>query len=411
MSSSPVPAHAPLWGFAIENNQVVIDGRAVSDIAAEVGKTPFYIYSKRLIADRIDALRAYLPDALKLHYAIKANPLPEIVAFVSGLVDGLDVASLGEMNVAIEAAHPDAISFAGPGKSDEELEAAALRGVLINIESMGEARRLAAIADRLGAKPAVAVRVNPAFELRQSGMHMGGGAKPFGIDEEDVAGAVRDIVSLGLDFRGFHVFTGSQILNEDVLLEAMERTVETVQRLAGEAPVPVRHVNLGGGFGIPYFPGESRLELPRIGARLKPILDRAAAALPTATFAVELGRYIVGEAGAYVTRILDRKTSRGQTYLVTDGGLHHHLPLSGNFGQVIRKNYPLTVANRAGAEPTETVDIVGRLCTPLDRLGDGVLLPRADVGDLIVVFQSGAYGATASPINFLGHPPPGEIVV
>lgn len=411
MSSGAAPAHAPLWGFAIENNQVVIDGRAISDIAAEAGKTPFYIYSKHLIADRISALRANLPNALKLHYAIKANPLPEIVAFIAGQVDGLDVASLGEMNVAAAAASAEAISFAGPGKSDDELEAAARYGVLINLESVGEARRLAAIAERLGDAPAVAIRVNPAFELKQSGMHMGGGAKPFGIDEEQVAAAITEILSMGLDLRGFHVFAGSQILNEDVLFEAMDRTVDTVQRVAEGMSTPIRHVNLGGGFGIPYFPGETRLDLPRVGAGLEPILDRAKTALPEAAFAVELGRFIVGETGAYVTKVLDRKTSRGETFLVTDGGLHHHLALSGNFGQVIRRNYPLAIADKAGLDAVEAVDIVGRLCTPLDRLGDAVSLPRAEVGDLVVIFQSGAYGATASPINFLGHPPPAEIVV
>lgn len=411
MPSGTAPTHAPLWGFAIENNQVVIDGRAISDIAAEARKTPFYIYSKRLIADRISALRGHLPSALKLHYAIKANPLPEIVAFISQQVDGLDVASLGEMDVALEAASAKAISFAGPGKSDDELEAAARCGVLINLESVGEARRLAAIAERLAVTPAVAIRVNPAFELKQSGMHMGGGAKPFGIDEEQVATAIGEIVSMGLDLRGFHIFAGSQILNEEVLLEAMDRTVDAVQRMADCVSMPIRHVNLGGGFGIPYFPGESRLDLPKVGAGLEPIMDRAKTALPKATFAVELGRFIVGEAGAYVTRVLDRKISRGETFLVTDGGLHHHLALSGNFGQVIRRNYPLAIANKGGLDAVETVDIVGRLCTPLDRLGDGVSLPRAEVGDLVVVFQSGAYGATASPINFLGHPPPAEIVV
>lgn len=411
MSPNSAPTHAPLWGFGIENGQIAVDGRTISDIAAEAGATPFFVYSKRLIADRIAELRTHLPEALKLHYAIKANPLPEIVEFVAGLVDGLDVASLGEMEIASGAARPEAISFAGPGKSDLELEASIRRGVLLNLESIGEARRVAALAEGLGIRPRVAVRVNPAFELRQSGMHMGGGAKPFGIDEEQVVDAVREITSLSLDFQGFHVFAGSQILDESVLLETMDQTVDTVLRLAEGASVPIRHVNLGGGFGIPYFPGETRLDLSRIGPGMKSVLERATAALPDATFAVELGRFIVGEAGAYVARVLDRKTSRGKTFLITDGGLHHHLALSGNFGQVIRRNYPVAIADKAAAEPTETVDIVGCLCTPLDRLGDAVSLAKADIGDLVVVFQSGAYGASASPINFLGHPPPGEIVV
>ena len=132
--------------------------------------------------------------------------------------------------------------------------------------------------------------------------------------------------------------------------------------------------------------------------------------LPSASIVIELGRYIVGEAGVYVTRVVDRKESRGRTYLVVDGGLHHQVAASGNFGAAIRRNYPLVVGTQMEG-PTETVTVVGCLCTPLDLLGDRVDVPHADVGDLVVIFQAGAYGLTASPTAFLGHPAPVEVLV
>ncbi len=173
----------------------------------------------------------------------------------------------------------------------------------------------------------------------------------------------------------------------------------------------MRFLNLGGGFGIPYFPGEQRLDLAPIGANLHAIVERARTDLPEASIVIELGRYLVGEAGIYVTRIIDRKVSRGQVFLVTDGGLNHHLSASGNFGQVIRKNYPVAIGNRMDSAEREIASVVGPLCTPLDLLADRMELPVAQVGDLVVVFQSGAYGASASPQAFLGHPPCVEVLV
>jgi diaminopimelate decarboxylase len=173
----------------------------------------------------------------------------------------------------------------------------------------------------------------------------------------------------------------------------------------------VRSLNIGGGFGIPYFPGDAPLDLAPIGANLRSLLERAARALPGATIVTELGRYLVGEAGIYVCRVIDRKVSRGQTFLVTDGGLHHHLAASGNFGQVLRKNYTVLIGNKVRGEEQEVASVVGPLCTPLDLLADRVELAKADEGDLVVVLQSGAYGITASPLGFLSHPPPREVLV
>jgi diaminopimelate decarboxylase len=215
----------------------------------------------------------------------------------------------------------------------------------------------------------------------------------------------------GLAFEGFHLFAGSQNLRADSICEAQQKSYELALRLAKMAPNPVQFLNLGGGFGIPYFPGERRLDLQPIGQNLHELVARAQSDLPQASLVIELGRYLVGEAGVYVTRILDRKISRGQVFLVTDGGLNHHLSASGNFGQVIRKNYPVTIGNKLGSGETETASVVGPLCTPLDLLADRLELPVAQVDDLVVVFQSGAYGASASPQGFLGHPGCPEVLV
>ncbi|MBI1181731.1 MAG: pyridoxal-dependent decarboxylase, exosortase A system-associated [Alphaproteobacteria bacterium] len=401
----------PPGGFETRGGRLLVGGRRLDDLAAELG-TPFFAYDRRQITDRVADLRAAMPEGLRLHYAVKANPLPDVVAHLSRLVDGLDVASGGELDLALRIQQrADRISFAGPGKTDAELRAAVTAGAAINLESAGEMRRVAGIGAQAGTRPRVAVRVNPLFELRQSGMRMGGGAKPFGVDEEQVPALLRELAGLDLEFLGFHVFAGSQILDEEVLAECLARTVELVVRLSADSPTPPRYANLGGGFGIPYFPGERPLDLGRVGEALAGPLAEGRRACPEAEFAIELGRYLVGEAGLYVTRVVDRKVSRGKTFLVTDGGLHHHLALSGNFGQVIRKNYPLAVDGRLDEAAAAPVDVVGCLCTPLDRLGDNVALPAAAPGDLLVVFQSGAYGASASPTAFLGHPAPAEILL
>ncbi|MDE2452419.1 MAG: pyridoxal-dependent decarboxylase, exosortase A system-associated [Burkholderiales bacterium] len=406
------PSHAPLPGFAERDGELVVGGMKITTLAARVGQTPFYAYDRALLRARVAELRAALPRAVKLHYAMKANPMPALVGFMAGLVDGIDVASTGEMKVALDAgADPAELSFAGPGKRDGELRQAVAAGVLVNVESMRELPVLAAAQQELGLSARVALRVNPDFELKGSGMKMGGGAKQFGLDVEFIPGALAEIGRLGLGFEGFHLYAGSQNLRAESICEAQRKSYELALRLADHAPAPLRFLNLGGGFGIPYFPGEKRLELAPIGANLEALVERARSELPQAALVVELGRYLVGEAGVYVTRIVDRKVSRGQVFLVADGGLHHHLSASGNFGQVLRKNYPVAIANRAGAAPRETASVVGPLCTPLDLLADRMELAVAEAGDLVAVFQSGAYGATASPRDFLSQPGYLEVLV
>ena len=398
--------------FLVRDGQLVLGGELLSTLAARVGQTPFYAYDRQLLSQRVADLRAALPSGVKLHYAMKANPMPAVVGLMATLVDGIDVASAGELKVALDAgAHPAEISFAGPGKRDPELRQAVASRVLVNVESMRELAVLGAASRELGLPARVAVRVNPDFELKGSGMKMGGGPKQFGIDVEQLPGVFDRIAAEGLQFEGFHLFAGSQNLRPEAICEAQHKSYELALRLASMAPAPVKFLNLGGGFGIPYFPGERPLALASIGSNLAVLCERAARDLPEAGIVIELGRYLVGEAGVYVTRIVDKKISRGQVFLITDGGLNHHLSASGNFGQVIRKNYPVTIGNRVDAVEREKASVVGPLCTPLDLLADQMELPLAQVGDLAVVFQSGAYGASASPQAFLGHAPVVEVLV
>jgi diaminopimelate decarboxylase len=401
-----------MTSFETAAGELLVGGVPLSRLAERVGQTPFYAYDRAQLAARVAAVRAALPPGIGLHYAVKANPMPALVGFMRPLVDGLDVASAGEMAVALDAgADPRHLSFAGPGKREVELRQAVAAGVLLNLESPREVALLADASSGLGVPARVAVRVNPDFELRGAGMRMGGGAKPFGVDTEQVPALLKAIGAAGLQFEGFHLYPGSQNLKGELIAQGLQQSYELLQRLAADAPAPVQQVNLGGGWGIPYFPGEQPLDLVPVADALADIQARMGQAMPQARAVLELGRYLVGEAGVYVARVLDRKLSRGQVFLVTDGGLHHHLAASGNFGQVIRRNYPVAIGNRMGATDTETASVVGPLCTPLDVLGERMELARAEPGDLVVVFQSGAYGPSASPQAFLGHPPCAEVLV
>jgi len=412
MMSTTKPVHAEMTQFAVDGGELQVGGVPLTRLAQRVGRTPFYAYDRAQLTARVRHVRAHLPAPLRLHYSVKANPMPALVQHMATLVDGLDVASAGELGTALDTGFdPAHVSFAGPGKTDAELTQAIAAGVTLNAESPNEIGRAARIGDALGIAPRIVLRVNPDFELKGSGMRMGGGAKPFGIDAEQVPECLRQLAALGIALQGFHIFSGSQSLKAEAIAESHARSVDLALQLAGVARQPLPALYLGAGFGIPYFPGEQRLDLAPIGDNLAQCMARVERELPGTRVSVESGRYLVGEAGVYVARVIDRKVSRGQVFLVTDGGLHHHLAASGNFGQVIRKNYPAAIGNRMAAQARETVSVVGPLCTPLDVLAERMDLARADVGDLVVVFQSGAYGLSASPTAFLGHPAPLEVLV
>ena len=399
-------------GFATIRGELAIGGRTASEWVEQAGDTPLFVYSRERIAARMAQLRAALPPAIKVNYAIKANSFGPVLALLGELADGLDIASGGELAMVRSAGiDPARVSFAGPGKRDDELAAAIGAGVTINLESEGEAERAIAIAAGVGLRPRLAIRVNPDFELKGSGMKMGGGAKPFGVDAGRVPALILRIIQAGCAWQGLHIFAGSQALDAEALIEAQRATIALADRLARDAGVALPKLNLGGGFGIPYFAGDAPLDIAAVGAALSDALAHLPRTLADAEIHCELGRYLVGEAGVYLTRVIDRKESAGEIFLVTDGGLHHQLAASGNFGTVVRRNYPLAVATRFGAAPEEVANVVGCLCTPLDRLADRAALPRAEPGDLIAVFCAGAYGASASPSAFLGHAPAKELLV
>lgn len=406
------PEHAPIEGFGVQGNCLQVGGMSLIHLVERVGSTPFYAYDRQRITERIALLRRHLPEGILLHYAMKANPMPAVVQHLASIVDGIDVASAGEMKVALDTMlAPGKISFAGPGKRSSELRRAVAAGVTINVESEQELRVIVELGECLGITPSVAIRVNPDFELKSSGMKMGGGAKPFGIDVEHVPNLLRLLVSLKLNFVGLHIFSGSQNLNSAAIQEAQLKSLQLGIRLTEHISTPMRLLNIGGGFGVPYFPGEERLDLAVIGENMQPMIQAFRKQLPETLVAIELGRYMVAEAGIYVCRILERKESRGKIFLITDGGMHHHLAASGNLGQVIRKNFPVIIGNRVQDTEKEMASIVGPLCTPLDLLAEEMMLPKAVAGDLVVVLQSGAYGLSVSPTAFLNHPLPEEILV
>jgi len=399
-------------GFAVSGGVLAVAGVPVTELVARAGATPLFVYDAALITARVAALRAALPGRLAVHYAVKANPFAPLLAHMAGLVDGFDIASAGELALALATGIDAArISFAGPGKRDAELAAAIAAGITLNVESEGEAARALAIAEGLSHVPRLAIRVNPAFDLRGAGMKMGGGAKPFGLDAERVPALARRMIAAGADFRGLHIYAGSQALDAEAVIAAQRATLALAGQIGEEIGQAIPHLNMGGGFGIPYFHGDAPLNIAAVGAALAEGFAALPPALATTQFCLELGRWLVGEAGVYLTRIVDRKTSHGAVFLVTDGGLHHQLAASGNFGTVVRRNYPLAIATRMGAAAAEEANVVGCLCTPLDRLADNALLPRAEIGDIVAVFCAGAYGASASPAAFLGHGPAREMLV
>lgn len=399
----------PIPPYFAGQRELTIAGKTASAWVEEAG-SPLFVYDVGIVRERLARLRAALPAACEIHFAIKANPLPAFLEAVAPLVGGLDVASGGELAKALAVKDAAHISFAGPGKRDAELETAIAAGATLNLESEGEAARALAIGQRLGTAPRLAVRVNPDFELRGSGMKMGGRASPFGVDAARVPALVKQLIAAGADWRGFHIFAGSQSLDTAAIVETQAATVALAARLADEAGARPPLVNLGGGFGIPYFAGDAPVDIDAVGAALGDVLAARPAVLADAAFAIELGRWIAGECGVYLMTVIDRKASGEETFLICDGGLHHQLAASGNFGTVVRRNYPVAIAGKMGSEPTETVSIVGPLCTPLDRLADRVALPHAEPGDVVAVFLAGAYGASASPAAFLGHGPAAEIV-
>ena len=401
--------------FSVHEGELRVGGVGVGAIAEAIG-TPVFVYDTDILQRQLDLLRGTLPDRFHLCYSVKANPNPAILRFFVEQGVGLEIASSGELVQALAAGcAASRILFAGPGKTEAELTMAVDRGIgEIHVESLTEALRLGRVARSAGRKVRVALRVNPSAEVEGGGMRMGARAVPFGIDEDQLEPVVAAILQEPfLEIVGLHLFVGTQILDHEVLLRQYQEGLKIARGLADRIGRPLETVDLGGGLGVPYFPHEKRLDMAALGEGLQ-ALSREVAGDPRlagARFLLEPGRFLVAEAGVYVSRVTDVKISRGKTFVVTDGGMHHHLAASGNLGQTIKRNFPQAVLNRLDQAPVGPADVVGPLCTPLDTLGRGVMLPAVEVGDLVGVFQSGAYGASASPVGFLSRPAPAEVLV
>jgi diaminopimelate decarboxylase len=401
--------------FGSRDGELSIGGTAATKLANEFG-TPLFVYDRGVMEKKWDLLRDTLPPEFSIYYSVKANPTQAILQYFLSRGAGLEIASGGEFHQAVEAGCPPGrIIFAGPGKTDAELQMV-LRGEIgeIHVESPREARRIAEIACHLGRTAPIALRVNPSAEAEGGAMRMGGRPAPFGVDEEDLHETLDLILSLPtLDLHGIHLFSGTQILDPEILATQYRKGIAIARSVAEHLHSPIRTLDFGGGLGIPYFPHEKELDMPMLQRELAALLTdvRRDPLLAGTSLLVEPGRYLVGEAGIYITRVNDVKVSRGKKFVIVDGGMHHHLAASGNLGQTIKRNYPVAVLNRLDGQDEEMVDVVGPLCTPLDVLGRGVRLPRTEVGDLIGIFQSGAYGRSASPLHFLGHPTPPEVWV
>jgi diaminopimelate decarboxylase len=390
-------------------------GIPISRIAQEYG-TPFYLYHGEMVSERVRRVR----DALgtEVSYSVKANPSLGVCQLIAGAGQaGAEVASSGELALARAAGfEPEDIVFAGPGKTDDELRRVVEEGIFAdNVESLGEIDRLARIAGGMGRRIGVGLRINPAAQLMGSGMRMGGTVGQFGIDQAELEEAVRKTLSHPeLSLRGIHVYTATQVFEVEPLLEHCRNILEIALEAADHAGQPLEMVDFGGGLGIPYFEKMVEFDLGSFGEGFRGLLAsyRSDPRLAGCRFLFELGRYLVADAGVYVTRVVDVKQMRGKTFAITDGGMNHHLTATGNMGQVFRKSYPLLNLTRMSGVPGEEgVAVAGPCCTPLDLFGSNIPLADPEIGDLVGVFYSGAYGFSASNLGFLSHPSPAEVLL
>jgi diaminopimelate decarboxylase len=384
----------------------------LADIAAKYG-TPFYLYDGPAMIAHTRALRAVLPPYVDLLYCVKANANRAVVELLGKETQGLDVSSGGELAFVRGLGFPgEGISFAGPGKRAEELRLAVRAGASVSIESPLELERVIAIAAEEGRTARVSVRVNPKSTSKSFGMRMGGQASAFGVAEEDAAPVLRRAMEArGVALEGLHVFAGTQCLEAQALADNARQTLDLAAELMGSTGARFDHVNLGGGFGVPYFEGQPDLDPREAGRAVGLALEERRvqdARFAPMRFVLELGRFLVGRFGVYVASVNDVKETRGKRIVVLDGGMNHVFPATGNFGQLVKKNYPIVNLSRDG-EPCPQ-EVVGPLCTPIDSLARELALPAAEVGDLMAFLHVGAYSYAASPLLFLGHPTPPELL-
>ena len=401
--------------FGVKDGVLSIAGIPVDDLARIYG-TPFFAYDADIMRANYKRLTKAVHGFAEVYYSIKCNPRAEVAAVFHEQGAGLEIASIGEFRSARKArCEPSRIIFAGPGKSPEELSEAITAGIgEIHLESFEEIEHVAAIAATTGRTVPVSIRVNPEAVAQGGAMRMGGKPTAFGFDEEilpDVIAAIGRHEQL--DLHGVHLFAGTQILKADVLTTQWRHGLAVAAKVARLAGKPLKTIDLGGGLGVPYHAAETYLDVVAVSQAVPDLiaLKNSDPLLRDANVILEPGRYLMANAGIYVMQVRASKMSRGKRFLVTDGGMHHHLAASGNLGQTIKRDYPIVPAGNMDDIELSEASIVGPLCTPLDTLGRNTQMPELKQGDLIAILQSGAYGATASPSGFLSHAPATEILL
>lgn len=402
----------PTYFGAAADGQLLIGGIPVGELVEQAGGTPLFVYDNNIVGAQIAALKAAMPDGLAIYYSVSANPYEPLLNFLGRYVDGFRVVSRGELDHLKRAGLAGiGITFAGPGKGDGELEKGIAAGATISVESEGEAARAIRAGERVGVKPRLAVRVNPPFSIDKHGLTMGARATPFGVDAERVPSLVEGLIEAGVDWRGLHIFAAAQCLDCDALVEAHRAIIDCAGSICRTLDLPLPELNLGGGFDVPCFAGEEPIDLYRLATALHEAVRKGPELLATTRLSLEIGRWLVAQCGVYLTRILDRTESCGETFLTTDGGGHQLLGATGCLLERGRGNFPLAVASRFASPAEEQVTVTGCLATPHDVFGDEVMLPRTDVGDLIAIFCAGAYGLTASPQAWESRPFAREMLV
>ena len=406
--TGPIPPH-----FATsDGGQLMIGGRAAEELVEEAGGTPLFVYDNNIVGGQIAALRAAMPDGLALYYSVTANPYEPLLNFIGRYVDGFRVVSRGELEHLKRAGLAGiGMTFAGPGKRDDELEAGIAAGATISVESEGEASRAILAGERVGIQPKLAVRVNPPFSIDHGRLTLGARPSPFGVDAERVPSLVEGLIEAGVDWRGLHIFAAAQCLDDESLIAAHRAIIACAGEISNTLAIPLPELNLGGGFDVPCFAGERPIDVYRMSSALHETLCSGPELLATTRLSLELGRWLVAESGVYLTRVLDRTESCGQSFLTTDGGGHHLLGATGCLLERGHGNFPIAVANRFAEPAEEQVTVTGCLATPHDLFGDEVMLPRAEPGDLIAIFCAGAYALSASPQAWESRPPAREMMV
>ena len=393
-------------------NDLYIGNIAVTQLVEKYGE-PLYAYDLEVIQKQYERLRAALPDQIEVFYSMKANPNVSIVAFLQNLCQGAEVSSLRELYVAREAKFsPDRILFVGPSKSEEEITEAIRQELFcLVVESSQELLLADKIAKVEGKVVNVAVRINPAFDAAGSKLKMGGSARQFGIDEEGIEPVLRLATELhNVRLVGIHVYLGTRILNQEVAWKNTKYVLDLGKRLKQETGVPLKVIDFGGGLGVPYFTGETDLDLEEFGRSFREYFSDYYDPSEQMRFVLEAGRFLVAESGVYVTRARYAKESRGQQFVLVSGGMNHHQATT-SIGTLVKNHFPMEVLNKMNWPKDRQVQVCGPLCTPSDVLGKSVFMPEVEPGDLIGLLKSGAYGLTASPVNFLSHAHPAEVMV